>query len=378
MVGVAEGRRVLIDARVGWGAGIGRYIVNLVPRVARLLPDHRFTMLVEADDGERARATAEGVANLTVQATDIAAFSLAEQTRMPALAVDHDLTWFTNYWVPLRWRGPFVVTIHDLLHLEPALFPASRVKRRLSRLTFGKVRRDAAAVMFDSRFSRRVFEDRIGSARHMSVVHLGGDHVGWEGFAPDVATRKSKRLLVVAAAKKHKNFAMVVDAWRASQVDEGWTLTIVTPNERLRSSVDVGELTSDAGRVDYRQAVSNEELRALYADSALVLVPSLYEGFGFPLLEGLQAGAFCISSTAGSLVEVAEGSLGWFVAGDDRPGWTAAIERACAAIDAGDIDLAALARHNMAVAGRYRWDDTAARTAAVIAAELAGIDASRA
>lgn len=358
--------RLLVDARVGWGHGIGRVIVNTVPRLAALRPDWRLDALVGPADLEAAQAAFAGAPNLRPVACPIRPFSLVEQVRLPRLAHGYDLTWFTNYWVPLGWRGPFAVTVHDTLHLIPEFFPASAPQRMLARRTFAKVRRAARAVMFDSRFTQAEFERLVGSPRHGVTVHLGGDHLGNAGEPPIAVARRRKRLLVVAASKAHKNFDRLLEAWRQVRVPAHWTLTIVSPQTLMRSSVDMAGMAEGTGRIEVLRGISNAELAGLYADSAILLMPSLYEGFGLPLLEGMLAGALCISSNAGSMVELAEGAFVQFVNGRDLAGWVAAIERGCALIDAGELDLDPLLRHNAEAARRFTWDSTAEAVASVL------------
>lgn len=356
--------KLLVDARTGWGHGIGRVIANTVPRVARLRPSWQFDALVPPDYVATAEVAFADTPNLSVVPSAIEPFSPAEQVALPRLAPTYDLTWFTNYWVPLAWRGRFAVTVHDMLHLLPDLLPASWPKRALARQTFSKVRRDAVAVMFDSRFTERAFAQMIGKPRGRGItVPLGGDHLDYD--APRSVAERSRRLLVVAASKKHKNFALLFEAWRRARVPEGWTLTVITPGEMLRSSVDLAAMAGQESRIDIRRGVSNAELASLYADSAILLMPSLYEGFGLPLLEGMLAGALCISSTAGSMVEIAEGAFVQFVNGDDLVGWTGAIEEACAIVDSGAPDLQPLLQHNIVRARRFRWDRTAEQVAAI-------------
>ena len=355
--------KLLVDARTGWGHGIGRLIVNTIPRVARSQPTWQVDVLVLPKDQAAARDAFGGVTNLAVVECDIEPFSLGEQTRLSRYARDYTLTWFTNYWVPLGWSGAFVVTVHDMLHLIPDLFPTSVAKRLLSRRTFSKIRREARAIMFVSRFTEEAFTRLVGRPRHGVTVQLGGDHLEYGPLLPVRA--RSRRLLVVAAAKQHKNFDLLFTAWQAAQVASHWTLTVISPGSFMRSSVDLDGMGQGA-RVEIRRGVSNEALAALYADSAVLLMPSLYEGFGLPLLEGMLAGALCVSSNAGAMVEVAEGAFVQFVNGTDRVGWTHAIESICAMIDTGTVDLEIIAGHNIACARRFRWDTTADGVTAAI------------
>lgn len=355
--------RILIDARIGWGHGIGRVIGNTVPLIALAHPDWQIDALVEAKDMDVARSAFANAPNVTVVCCDVAAFSMGEQTRLQRHALGYDLTWFTNYWVPLRWRTPFVATVHDMLHLMPDLLPASRPKRWLAGATFAKVRRDARAVMFVSRFTQQEFTRMVGPPAHGVSIVLGGDHLAYPPRRP--LRDRTRRLIVVAASKKHKNFALLLEAWRQTRVPDHWRLTIVTPEDTMfRSSIDMDSLTgtTDAQRtrrIEVRRGIDNDELSTLYGDSAILLMPSRYEGFGLPLLEGMRAGALCVSSNAGAMVEMAQGAFVSFVNATDVTGWTAAIERACGLVDDGEIDLDALMTHNAAHAARFRWSETA-------------------
>ena len=357
--------RLLIDARLGWGSGIGRFVANVVPRVAAKLPNTDMTLRVHHTDGARVREAVALHANLAVQESDVRPFTLSEQRVIPRASHSHDLTWFTNYFVPLGFGEPFIANVHDLLHQEPELFATNPLKRRLSHLAFRHVARNARGVFYLSRSTKRAFEQRYGAPRNPCVVGCGIDHDGWPLFDPMDPPVKVPRLLIVAAAKQHKNFRIALDAFARATIPSHWRLTIVTPDDKLRSSIDLGGLASVSAKIEFEQGLSNSALSELYAKTAVVLMPSRYEGFGLPLAEGLQAGAQCIASTASALVEVGQGARVTYVDPDDLEGWITAIEAECRRFDTGqvsDIERAA----NMHHALQYRWDDVAERTAFVI------------
>jgi len=366
--------RLLVDARVGWGSGIGRFVINAVPGVARAMTDVHFDVMVEEQNAVRAIQAFSEVPNITVCPVGIPPFSVREQIALPKLATGYDLTWFTNYWVPLAWKGPFVTTVHDLLHLDRELFPVSLIKHTLARKTFLKSKHDARAVMFVSRFSERMFHDQIGIPLASHAIHSGIDHNDWPAVIQRPWHAKEHRIVVVAAAKAHKNFQMILDAWARARISSDWQLTIVTPSEQLRSSIDVAALADGKRIIDLRQGISDAELRNLYDAAAVVITPSLYEGFGFPLLEGLQAGAWCISSTADALVEIAEGAFVQFVNGRDLEGWIAALEGSCALIEKGNFDCAPLTASNIKRVSQYRWEDTCNRITMVLRGAISSMN----
>lgn len=355
--------RVLVDARLPWGSGIGRYVRNIVPLVAVRMPSTQFTLLVAPDDVARAEDAASRCANVTVQTTEIRPFSLSEQTILAALASDHDLTWFTNYWVPLRWRGRFVATVHDLIHIDPR-FPASAAKRFAAARTFAKVRRDARHVIFVSRFSSRVFAADIGTPQASSVVHHGIDHVG-VAAGTSAAPARGRTALVVAAAKEHKNLPLLVEAWKQAGLLD-WQLAIVTPDDNLRSSIDLAEQVRRTANVEVYRGITDDQLSALYAKAGFALVPSRYEGFGLPLLEAMRAGTPVVSSTADALVEVASGALIPFVDADDRDGWVQAIRDMAIRCGPTDEWQQAVSRHNRVIAESFTWDKAAVLTADIL------------
>ncbi len=355
---------ILIDARLGWGSGIGRYVANTVPLVAQRMPGVRFDILVGGDDYSAARDVAALSANVRPVVSALRAFSFAEQAQLPRLAKAYDLTWFTNYWVPLMLRTPYVAVVHDMIHLEPAMFPASWLKRTASRLSFLRLK-TAQALCFGSRFSQREYERRFAAHPRSVVTSYGIDHAGWPLFDPAAPPEKLPRLLIVAAAKQHKNFRMAVDAFAQANIAPHWRLTLITPDDKLRSSIDLADFARNSDKVDFRQGVSNDALRDIYGETAILLMPSLYEGFGLPLAEGLQAGASCISSTAQSLVELGQGAHVTWVNGLDLPGWIKAIEAECARFDAGGVARAERA-HNMRHALSFSWADVAQKTATVL------------
>lgn len=363
---------ILVDARLGWGSGIGRYVANTVPLVGQRMPDVHFDILITGGDSVVAEALTQLAPNLRAVVSPLRAFSIAEQRRLPRMAQGYDLTWFTNYWVPLAFRSPFVVAVHDMIHLEPALFPASRVKRKLSQLTFRHVAAHAQGIGFGSRFTQREFERRFATAAQVSVTGYGIDHAGYALFDPEHIPEKKPHLLIVAAAKKHKNFRIAIEAFSKADVAAHWQLTIITPNDSLRSSIDLEAMSLTARNVVFKQGVSNAELRTIYGETAILLMPSLYEGFGLPLAEGLQAGAGCIASTAPSLVELGQGADVTFVNGNDLAGWVQAIETECARFDAGTVNPAAIAA-NMRHVMKFNWAGVADRTADMLTDALSAV-----
>src|SRR3989344_9098948 len=107
--------RIGIDARL-YGlkhAGIGRYIMHLVEELQQLDTTNKYVLFLRSDN----YSTLKLPARWTKVIADIRHYTLAEQTTMPQIirSAKVDLMHFPHFNVPLLYRGPFIVTIHDLL-----------------------------------------------------------------------------------------------------------------------------------------------------------------------------------------------------------------------------------------------------------------------
>jgi glycosyltransferase involved in cell wall biosynthesis len=326
-----------------------------------LRPADHFDVHVPPAALKQAKEALAGSPNLQIVPCAIEPFSLREQLTLEKFARGDDLAWFTNYWVPLGWSGRYVATVHDLLHLEPRYFTGSVLRRGLSRLTFRKLL-NADGLIFISRFTEYRYGRLIGTPRRSVVAHNGIDHAGWMAGGEGLPRTRQQQMLMVGAAKRHKNFATVLAAWGKAELPAGWRLVIVSPDAKFRSSVEIAEGLVRSENVDIRRNATDTELKQLYHGSAIVLAPSLYEGFGLPLLEGLRAGALCISSSAEASVEIADGANVRFVDGLDVDGWAVSLREMAALHDGGGAKLERMRQENARHADQFRWDDTALKT----------------
>ncbi len=169
-------------------------------------------------------------------------------------------------------------------------------------------------------------------------------------------------LLYLGSNKPHKNLVRLVEAWRivvASGVQAADVPLVIAgawdaryPEARQR--VDTLGL---ADRVLFLGPVADADLPALYAGARAFVFPSLYEGFGLPVLEAMACGAPVICADGSSLPEVA-GEAALLVDARDVEALATAIRRVLA-----DADLAGeLRRRGVQQAARFSWAQTAQRT----------------
>jgi glycosyltransferase involved in cell wall biosynthesis len=200
-----------------------------------------------------------------------------------------DVLHCTTFRGPFRSGVPTVLTVHDLAILRaPEVFP--RWHRLYGRAGLVRVLRAADAIVAVSEFSRdETVELARVPAERIRVVPHGVDPV----FTSDGPRADGKYVLAVATLEPRKNLGRAVEAARAAGVE----LRVVGARGWGGVEVDgwVGE-------------IPDAQLAALFRGAACVLYPSLYEGFGLPVLEAMACGTPVVTSVATVMEEVAGGA----------------------------------------------------------------------
>jgi glycosyltransferase involved in cell wall biosynthesis len=257
--------------------------------------------------------------------------------------------------MPLLRTLPTVVTVHDLAWLR-----VQAHTRTYARAYFGALQsrayRTAAAIVCDSHFSAREYNELLDPNAHVDVVYPGVD----ARFA-QLPRRPAETpfALVTGTVEVRKNLRVLVEALPAIPA-----LRLVSVGPFTPYADDVRARAAElhvADRVDLRGYVAREQLDDLYATATCALVPSRYEGFGYALAEALCAGLPVIAARSSSLVEVAGDAAG-LLPPDDAAAWTDAIrallgDREAAQRRADAVRAAAVAR--------FAWKTAAAAMCAV-------------
>ena len=187
---------------------------------------------------------------------------------------------------------PLVQTMFDLQHLDlPQFFSRAQLTYKYF---YERTARKATAVITISEFSKDRIIHHLGvAAERVFVAHLGVDT---SAFTPYLGDRENF-LLFPATAAGHKNHASLIAGVGILRKHDP-TLRLVLTGGAL------GSLGALPDWVDVRGIVPVEELRSLYRSARALVFPSLYEGFGLPVLEAMAAGCPVVSSNAGSLPEI--------------------------------------------------------------------------
>ncbi len=220
----------------------------------------------------------------------------------------------TNY-IPLPYKGKTVITVHDMAHVHnPSWHPKERVAYLNKRLPEAITRADA--IITDSEFSRTAIlecfphaEDKIfvtllgkdlecipysASDTAATLAALKLRHHGYVFSACTLEPRKNLIRLVKAHQQLPKNLRLEYPLVLSGA--QGWRLpewnALVTP-------------LVESGEVILLGYLPRQQLLHVYASAVVFAYPSLYEGFGLPIIEAMACGTPVLTSNLGAMQEVA-------------------------------------------------------------------------
>jgi glycosyltransferase involved in cell wall biosynthesis len=369
--------RIAIDytSAVRQRGGIGRYTRELVQALAALDHTNDYLLLVEERSVRPDRADAPKAANFRLRSTWISEpwlTRLWQRLRVP-LPVETftgpvDIFHAPDFVLPPTRRSTrTLLTIHDLSFIRDPDSATPALRAYLERVVPRSVAR-ADHILADSAATREDLLTLYGTPpEKVSVLYSGVNEV----FRPvrdaallaTVCERYGLRrpfILSVGTLQPRKNYLRLIRAFaRARQAPalrdhrlviaggKGWLYDdIFTEVERL----ELGD------RVVFPGFVADADLPALYSAAAVFVYPSLYEGFGLPVLEAMACGTPAIVSNASSLPEVA-GNAALLVDPTDE----AALARALQwVLTDNDLRIRLVAR-GLEQANRFTWAAAAAQ-----------------
>ena len=274
-----------------------------------------------------------------------------------------------NFELPLRKICGYVVTIHDLV---PLFFP--RVVPWKHRLFFRIFMKPAAKtadiILTDSYHSQRDIAKHLRVPKEkIRVTYLGYTppaSPSEQAPAPDDILKKhaisKPYLLFVGIQEPKKNLERLIEAFvllrRTSAVKADMQLVLAGGKGWL--SDHLRQLACDLAveqHVIFTGFVPDDDLPTLYRQAELFVFPSLYEGFGLPVLEAMTYGVPVVTSTASSLPEIA-GDAAALV----DPHSVEAIRDGMAAVLGDPPKAAEMRQKGRLQAQKFSWTRTAAQT----------------
>jgi glycosyltransferase involved in cell wall biosynthesis len=343
---------------------------ELIPALLdRAPPGMRFTAFVNreaAQSGEGPWAELLPTVTVPVNARNRMLWVLGEQLLLPRLAARAGVGLMHSLASTAPLRGPFarVVTIHDLIY---ARFPEAHagLRDKGMSLLVPAAARHSDRVIADSQSTRDDLVALLGlDARRIDVVPLG---LGAVRRAQPLAERETRArfelgeravVLSLSAKRPHKNLRTLLDA--LARLDACDRPVLVLPGYATAHENELQAHAQALGVHDdvrFPSWISAEELEGLWELTCAFVFPSLYEGFGLPVLEAMARGVPVACSNASSLPEVAGDAALLF-----DPGSTAEITQALRRVlfdQATRTRLAALGRER---ARQFTWEHAASLT----------------
>lgn len=354
--------RVVIDGRTATPhfPGIGRYVTDLVRNMAAA--ESGMTVSLIEDPSARLHAAFNSIS------CSLSPFSLRQQWVVPGLLKKSGAAIYHSpyYLMPYRLPVPVVLTCYDFI---PLIFPeyfTSRqriVYRIANKLAF----KAASRVITISETTRRDAVRLLGvKQERMQAIPLGVD----SRFSPAPGREVDKILakyglpekyvLYVGTNKPHKNLMRLVQAWNTVQREDTSRHALVIAgywDERYPEAKQITEKMNLSGSVFFAGPVDDSDLPALYTGATLFVFPSLYEGFGLPVLESMACGTPVACSSTDALAEVAGDAASLF---DplDTPGMADCL----IALVSDPERLHSLKEDGLKRACMFSWEKTASKT----------------
>ncbi|MDQ6712037.1 MAG: glycosyltransferase family 4 protein [Candidatus Dormibacteraeota bacterium] len=204
-----------------------------------------------------------------------------------------------------------VVTVHDVIPLRyPGQYLRSSAHRAFFAFQMSLSRRAAAVITVSETSKRDLVEIGRFSPSKIAVIGEGVDRDFLTSSPAELPSiDNGPYLLAMGAGEPRKNVARVIEGFlRVADRIPHRLLLVGAPWRGRRASLPPAGID----RIEDLGAVTNAQLRALYRGAAAFIYPSLYEGFGLPVLEAMASGTPVITSRAGSLEEIA-GSAALYV-----------------------------------------------------------------
>ena len=362
-----------IDARKLGEFGIGTHVRNLVEALARLDGENRYVLFVGR---ERLEGLPENFHTVSERAP---VYSLREFVALSwqLFRLRLDLYHATHYVLPAVLPCPTVVTIHDIIHLlYPEFLPGPLAFLYAQRMIRRALVRGTRILAVSQNTKTDLMDYFDVDGRKIHVVYNGVEERFRQRLSPEELQRwlrqlglPSSYLLFVGNPKPHKNLENVLRAYARAQALRPFDADLVCVGSRDQAQDFKLRLLAEqlgvGGRLQLAGHVASEALPAVYQGSSLFLYPTLYEGFGLPVVEAMAAGVPVVTSNNSALREIAEG-YAHLVDPLDVEDMAHAVVRCMSDAEYRE----SLAKLGLRRAADFRWERTAEKTREVYLAAL--------
>lgn len=310
--------RIGIDARFLQEAGIGRYLRNLIVELDRI--DHKneyFLFLLKKD-----LQPLNLGANFHCVEANFGWYGLSEQQKLPGLLQKYnlDVVHFPHFNIPIFYTGKFVVTIHDLIHLDFKMKRASthnrlfyEIKHHVHKAVLHRAVQKSEKILVPSHFVKEEIISRWRIDEQKIVVTYEAAEESFIKTVKDLTKDAANKILqnfginppfifYVGNAHPHKNVDGLIKAFLQLRKKYQYLQLVLSGNDsyfwqKLKHQYNQKDII-------FTGFISDTALVALYKSAQAYVFPSFSEGFGIPLLEAMACGCPVVSSHKTVLSEI--------------------------------------------------------------------------
>lgn len=318
--------KIGIDCRMlgSLHGGIGRYVFELVKHLLLLDKQNEYVLFFNSENQAEVLKAAGQRGRVALAKADIRHYSVKEQYKFTRILNGHslDLVHFPNFNVPLLYKGPFVVTIHDMVHHK---ISGAKKSRYLHFFAYKKVIQNAGskarAIITVSKASKADIVKYLNVLpRKVEVIYEGGPKIGevQKELVMEIKDKYFLRrpyFLFVGVLERKKNLVNLTRGFDRFVEKYKFDMDLVIAGrqdphypEIRRQALDI----KNRNRLVFTGWVEEQQLRALYQGAYAYVSASAYEGFGLPGLEAMAFGLPLVVSNTGVFNEIYDNSAVYF------------------------------------------------------------------
>ena len=290
--------------------GIGRYVSNLAQALVPILAEDEHLLILRDATQKSQWQLPESSEKVTVIDTAVSPFSFKQQWQIPSLVKEYKISCYHSpyYLMPYRMKVPTILTLYDLIPQKYPEYVAPRARLMVNTLT-------RVAMRYSDRYiaiSEATKQDFLSSFKlernTVTAVPLAAD----PKFKPSTQTVPNKYklpanyILYLGINKPHKNLVQLIRAWHQVQKQIAPSQTLIIAGAWDARYPEAKRLATElnVANVQFLGPIEDQDLPALYSHADLFVFPSIYEGFGLPILEAMACGTAVTCSNTSSLPEV--------------------------------------------------------------------------
>lgn len=316
--------KIAIDARfVGpQGTGLGKYTEKLVENLQKLDSKNKYSIFLRKENWGYLKITSK---NFQKVLADIKWYSFSEQLEMPKIIYSSkpDLVHIPHFNVPINMSGPFIVTIHDLIHHNFAQDSVTtrnpivhKLKRAAYKFTIARAVKKSQKIIVPSKFVKQEIVKTFNISPEKIIVTYEAPEEEYFQIKHTPPQAKNPYILYAGNVYPHKNIQKLIDSLaHIKNLD----LVLVCPRDvfwqRLKNYIHEKGVDT---RVTVHGYLAPDKLTKLFKNARAYVFPSLAEGFGIPGLNAMAAGVPLIASDIPVFREIYQDAAYYFNPQDSK------------------------------------------------------------